>query len=115
MFMLAGPQSASLSTNFPRGIETVVDWASGLFEHAVERDIRRVEPTPDAQAQWTAHVEEMYQGLLLRKAKSWFTGYNSNVEGHDKIRYMIYNGGAPRYRQRLAEVAQQGYAGFRLG
>jgi cation diffusion facilitator CzcD-associated flavoprotein CzcO len=115
MFMLAGPQSASLSTNFPRGIETVVDWASGLFEHVVQRGIHRVEPTPDAQAQWTAHVEEMYQGLLLRKAKSWFTGYNSNVEGHDKIRYMIYNGGAPRYRQRLAEVAQQGYAGFRLG
>jgi hypothetical protein len=28
---------------------------------------------------------------------------------------MIYNGGAPRYRQRMAEVAQQGYAGFRLG
>lgn len=115
MFMLAGPQSASLSTNFPRGIETVVDWASGLFEHAVQHGIHRIEPTPEAQAEWTAHVKEMYQGLLLRKAKSWFTGYNSNVEGHDKIRYMIYNGGAPRYRQRLAEVAQQGYAGFRLG
>ncbi|MFN6995040.1 MAG: flavin-containing monooxygenase [Aquincola tertiaricarbonis] len=115
LFMLAGPQSASLSTNFPRGIETVVDWASGLFEHAVQHGIHRVEPRPEAQAEWTAHVKEMYQGLLLRKAKSWFTGYNSNVEGHDKIRYMIYNGGAPRYRQRLAEVAQQGYAGFRLG
>ena len=52
------------------------------------------------------------QGLLLRKAKSWFTGYNSNVEGHDKIRYLIYNGGAPRYRQKLAEVAEMGYEGF---
>lgn len=115
LFMLSGPQSASLSTNFPRGIETVVDWASSLFEHAMQRGIHRVEPTPEAQAQWTEHVKELYQGLLLRKAKSWFTGYNSNVEGHDKIRYMIYNGGAPRYRQRLAEVAQQGYDGFRLG
>lgn len=114
LFMLAGPQSASLSTNFPRGIETVVDWASSLFEHVRQVGVQRVEPTPQAQALWTEHVKELYQGLLLRKAKSWFTGYNSNVEGHDKIRYMIYNGGAPRYRQRLAEVAAQSYEGFRF-
>jgi cation diffusion facilitator CzcD-associated flavoprotein CzcO len=114
LFMLAGPQSASLSTNFPRGIETVVDWASSLFEHIVQHGITRVEPTVEAETLWTEHVKELYQGLLLRKAKSWFTGYNSNLEGHDKIRYLIYNGGAPRYRQRLAEVAAQGYEGFRL-
>jgi len=115
LFMLAGPQSASLSTNFPRGIETVVDWTSMLFAHARQKNIHRIEPTPEAQAQWNDHVKELYQGLLLRKARSWFTGYNSNLEGRDKIRYMIYNGGAPRYRQRLAEVAQLGYEGFRLG
>lgn len=114
LFMLAGPQSASLSTNFPRGIETVVDWASSLFEHVVQHGITRVQPTVEAETLWTEHVKELYQGLLLRKAKSWFTGYNSNLEGHDKIRYLIYNGGAPRYRQRLAEVAAQGYEGFCL-
>ncbi|MDP3820461.1 MAG: NAD(P)/FAD-dependent oxidoreductase [Burkholderiales bacterium] len=114
LFMLAGPQSASLSTNFPRGIETVVDWASSMFEHVVQHAITRVQPTVEAETLWTEHVKELYQGLLLRKAKSWFTGYNSNLEGHDKIRYLIYNGGAPRYRQRLAEVAAQGYEGFRL-
>ncbi|MEP7296630.1 MAG: hypothetical protein ABI702_10590 [Burkholderiales bacterium] len=73
-----------------------------------------LQPTREADTLWTEHVKEMYQGLLLRKAKSWFTGYNSNVEGHDKIRYLIYNGGAPRYRQKLTEVAAQGYEGFRL-
>lgn len=114
LFMLAGPQSASLSTNFPRGIETVVDWASTLFAQARQRGIRRIEPTPEAQARWNDHVRELYQPLLLRQARSWFTGYNSNLAGRDQIRYMIYNGGAPRYRQRLAEVAQLGYEGFRL-
>ncbi|WP_418319913.1 flavin-containing monooxygenase [Piscinibacter sakaiensis] len=114
LFMLAGPQSASLSTNFPRGIESAVDWATIFFQQIMERAITRVEPTVEAERQWTEHVKEMYQGLLLRKAKSWFTGYNSNVEGHDKIRYMIYNGGAPRYRQKLAEVAASGYEGFQL-
>jgi len=115
LFMLAGPQSASLSTNFPRGIESVVDWASMLFAHARQNGIARIEPTPEAQASWNEHVREMYQGLLLRNARSWFTGYNSNVEGRDKIRHLIYNGGAPRYRQRLVEVAQMGCEGFRLG
>ena len=43
----------------------------------------------------------MYGGLLLSKAKSWFTGYNSSVEGHDKLRYMIYNGGARLSRELL--------------
>ncbi|MGF1597899.1 MAG: hypothetical protein ACFCVK_13365 [Acidimicrobiales bacterium] len=40
----------------------------------------------------------MYKPFLLRKAKSWTTGYNSNLDGHeyDKMRYNIYNGGGPK-------------------
>ncbi len=114
LITLAGPQGGSNSTNFPRGIETGVDWATEFYAFLAERGCTRIEPTPEAEAEWSEHVKEMYQGLLLRKAKSWFTGYNSNVEGHDKIRYLIYNGGAPRYRKRLAEVAANGYEGFRF-
>jgi hypothetical protein len=46
----------------------------------------------------------MYDVLLLGKVESWFTGYTPNVEGHDKIRLVVYNGGAPRYRKKLADV-----------
>jgi hypothetical protein len=73
-----------------------------------------VEADADAEQEWTDHVRELYGMVLLRKAKSWFTGYNSNVEGHDKTRYLIYNGGAPRYRQRLEEVAANSYEGFTM-
>jgi len=54
----------------------------------------------------------MYASMLMRKAKSWFTGYNSNVAGHEegKVRYMVYNGGAQKYAARLRKVAAQGYA-----
>ena len=52
--------------------------------------------------------------LLLRNTKSWFTGYNSNIDGRDTIRYVTYNGGAPRYRKRIAECATNGYTGFVL-
>ena len=74
----------------------------------------RIEPTQEAEDEWTEHVKETYRYSLLPTAKSWFTGYNSNVAGHDKLRYMIYNGGAPRYRKWLAEVAENDYRGFEL-
>ncbi|MCP5032392.1 MAG: NAD(P)/FAD-dependent oxidoreductase [Actinomycetia bacterium] len=114
LFTLAGPTAGSVSTNFPRGIEAGVDWATDLVKHVLANDITRVEATPEAEEEWTEHVKDMYNLLLLRNAKSWFTGYNSNVEGHDKTRYLIYNGGAPRYRKRLAEVVANGYEGFVL-
>ena len=50
----------------------------------------------------------------MRKAKSWFTGYNSNVKGHEEgtIRYLVYNGGMPKYRKALNDVADVGYNGI---
>ncbi len=114
LIMLAGPQGASVSTNFPRAIEYAVDWATELLRYVTERGYRRVEVDPQAEAEWTEHIKELYGMLLLRNAKSWFTGYNSNVEGHDIKRYLIYNGGAPRYRKHCDEVAADGYRGFRF-
>ncbi|MEZ5234057.1 MAG: hypothetical protein R2749_15310 [Acidimicrobiales bacterium] len=57
------------------------------------------------------HVKKMYSSMLMRKAKSWFTGYNSNVEGHEEgtIRYFVYNGGAPKFVQKITEEAHAGY------
>ena len=59
-------------------------------------------------------MRETYSMMLMRNAKSWFTGYNSNVDGHDKLRYMIYLGGAPAYRARLDEIVENGYEGFKV-
>ena len=111
--MLAGPQSGSASTNFPRGIESGVNWITGMLEYVWEHDHTRLEPTPEAQDEWTEHVKKMYGMMLMRKAKSWFTGYNSNVEGHEhgKIRYFVYNGGAPKFVQKIGEIADAGYRG----
>src|SRR4030095_4655289 len=51
---------------------------------------------------------------LMRKAKGWFTGYNSNVEGHEagRIRYFVYNGGSPKFRQTIIDIANEGYTGI---
>ena len=55
----------------------------------------------------------MYQGLLPRKAKSWITGYNSNIEAPEcrKTRHNICNSGGPKYARCLGEVAGNDNAG----
>jgi cation diffusion facilitator CzcD-associated flavoprotein CzcO len=116
MIMPTGPQSGSASTNFPRGIEIGVDWVTELLQYMWKHGFEREEATPEAEQEWSAYVQKLYGIMLMRKAQGWFTGYNSNVEGHEKgtIRYLVFNGGTPKYRQKISEVADSGYAGLTL-
>ncbi len=116
LLMPTGPQSGSASTNFPRGIESGVNWCTELLEYAWSQGLKRVEANLDAQERWVEHVKKMYSVMLLRKAKGWFTGYNSNIKGHEEgnIRYVVYNGGSPKYMSILRDVAEDGYAGLSL-
>jgi len=116
LIMPSGPQSGSASTNYPRGIENGVNWCTDMLEYLWAHDVICVEPTLAAEERWTAHVTKMYSTMLMRKAKSWFTGYNSNVEGHEqgKVRYFVYNGGTPKYVATINQVAEQGYEGLTL-
>jgi cation diffusion facilitator CzcD-associated flavoprotein CzcO len=117
LFMPTGPQSGSASTNFPRGIELGVDWVTELLHFVWTHDHSRVEATPEAEAEWSAYVAKLYEIMLLRNAQGWFTGYNSNVEGHEKgtRRHLVFNGGTPKYRQKITEVAEAGYRGLTFG
>jgi len=110
--MLVGPQTAA--SNFPRGAELSVDWVTPLLEYMWSQGYQRFDVDETAEAEWFQHVKDMYQGMLLRNAKSWFTGYNSNIEGHEhgKMRYNIYNGGGPRYARMLEGSAENDYKGM---
>ena len=114
LLMPSGPQSGSASTNYPRGIETGVNWCTDLLEYMWDHDYVRADATLKAQERWTAYVREMYSAMLMRKAKSWFTGYNSNIAGHEhgKTRYLVFNGGAPKYVSSINEVARNNYEGI---
>ena len=104
--ILAGPQSGSSATNYPRGIEVCVDWSTKLLQHMREHGYTRMEATQEAEERWGEQIETLYSAVLMRNAKSWFTGYNSNVDGRDydsKPRYLVYNGGAPRYRRQITD------------
>ncbi len=116
LLMPNGPQSGSASTNYPRGIESGVNWLMDLLEFMHKHGYTRAEPTEEAEQQWTSEVVEMYKIMLMRKAKSWFTGYNSNVKGHEagRVRHLVYNGGTPKYMARINTVAASGYDGVRF-
>jgi cation diffusion facilitator CzcD-associated flavoprotein CzcO len=112
MIMVAGPQSVSGSTNFPRAIEVGVDWVTRLLSHVLSRKIARIEAKEAAEQAWFDTVRRSQERLLLRGAKGWFTGYNSNVTGHEEAgkRYIAYWGGAPRYVAQIRSAEEGGYS-----
>jgi cation diffusion facilitator CzcD-associated flavoprotein CzcO len=114
MLTIVGPHNASTRCNIPRCIEQNVEWVSDLMRYARDRGITRFEPTPDAEAAWSRHVEELAEGMLYTLVDSWMTGINRNVEGKTVRRVLQYQGGAPQYRAKCQEVADAGYAGMLL-
>jgi cation diffusion facilitator CzcD-associated flavoprotein CzcO len=114
MLTIVGPHNASTRCNIPRCIEQNVDWVSDLLEYARDHGLTRFEATAQAEADWSRHVEELAEGMLYTLVDSWMTGVNRNVEGKNVRRVLQYQGGAPQYRARCAEVAAAGYAGMML-
>ena len=110
--MLGGPQQAA--ANFPRGTEVAVDWIMPLIERMRDQEVTRFEAESVAEQAWLEEVQTGYEGLLIKDAQSWFTGYNSNLEGHEygKTRYTVYPLGGVEYGKRLAEIAQSDYKGI---
>lgn len=111
MFMITGPGSPSVLSNMIVSIEQHVDWVSGLLAHMQARGITRVEPTPEAQDSWVAHVNEVANRTLYPQANSWYMG--ANVPGKPQL-FMPYVGGVGSYRDRCDAIAAEGYPGFTL-
>ena len=110
MLMVAGPQSVSGSTNYPRAIEVCVDWIGDLFAHMKAQGVTLLEAQQDAEQQWTQEVIAMQEAMPFSKVKSWFTGYNANLHNADSgPRYIAYWGGAPRYTKILKQAAAAEY------
>jgi len=107
LMMVMGPH-AGLG-NFPRAAEYSVEWVTGLMAFARERGLTRVEATVSGVAEWTAHVLEKGQGLLMNEIDSWMTGVNRNVEGKQTRKIMRYSGGHPAFREHCDAVAADGY------
>ncbi len=112
LFTLVGPHNAATFCNIPRCIEQNVDWVTALIGHMREKDYARVEPTLDAERDWTQHVHDTGRRMLFTQVDSWMMGINSNVAGKQRRTFIVYAGGAPKYREKCDEVAARGYVGF---
>jgi cyclohexanone monooxygenase len=88
-----------------------VDWITECLAHLRATSRRRIEATPEAQAAWVEHVNEVGHMTLYPRAKSWYMG--ANVPGKPRI-FMPYIGGVGVYRQKCDEIAAAGYTGFTL-
>lgn len=114
LFILAGPQAASGAANFPRGIEEGVNWVTDLIGYMRQHGYTRIEATAEAENGWVKHVADKLAKTLVGHTRSWFTGFNSNIEKGDRPRLLLYMGGGVLYRKILSGVAANGYEGFTL-
>ncbi|MCH9670278.1 MAG: NAD(P)/FAD-dependent oxidoreductase [Gammaproteobacteria bacterium] len=114
LMTIVGPHNAATFCNLPRCIEQNVEWVSDLVQYMQANGFTKVSANPDAEDEWTQHVHEVANRMLLSKVDSWFMGINKNIEGRDKRTFLLYSGGSPAYRERCDEVAANGYEGFAL-
>ena len=112
LFTLVGPNNASTFCNMPRCIEQNVDWVTEFVTYLRENNISRVEPTEEAMDAWGEHVVTSGDRMLFTKVNSWFTGINTNLEGRQQRRFLLYAAGLPTYREKADEIAENDYEGF---
>ncbi|MHB1928066.1 MAG: flavin-containing monooxygenase [Acidimicrobiales bacterium] len=112
LWLVTGPGSPSVLTNMLVSIEQHVEWITDCIRAVRDGGARSIGARPEAQAAWTAHVDEVAQLTLFPRANSWYMG--ANVPGKAR-RFMPYLGGVPAYRERCEAVAAAGYEGFELG
>jgi cyclohexanone monooxygenase len=111
LFTITGPGSPSVLTNMLPSIEQHVDWIADCLVYLRSRGTAQIEPTPEAENGWVAHVNEVAGTNLRSTCSSWYVG--ANVPGKSRV-FMPYIGGFPAYVQKCTEVVAAGYRGFAL-
>jgi len=110
LFIVNGPQNSAALCNATRCIEQNVEWIAECIRQLRERGLARVEPTADAEQEWTAHVEEVARASVLREmTESWFFGANTPGKARQAT---IYAAGARAYREHCERAARVGYPGL---
>jgi cation diffusion facilitator CzcD-associated flavoprotein CzcO/acetyl esterase/lipase len=109
LFMITGPGSPSVLSNMMVSIEQHVDWISDCIADLTADGDTTIEPTEEAVAGWTRHVNDWADITLVARANSWYMG--ANVPGKPRV-FLPYVGGVGRYRTVCDEVVQHDYLGF---
>jgi cyclohexanone monooxygenase len=111
MFVVTGPGSPGVKTQMIASIEQHVDWIADCLAHLRQHGLDRIEATPQAEAAWVSHVNQVADSTLYPLANSWYMG--ANIPGKPRV-FMPYVGGFDRYKRQCDAVAAKGYEGFVL-
>ncbi|TFU05957.1 NAD(P)/FAD-dependent oxidoreductase [Polymorphobacter arshaanensis] len=112
LYTITGPGSPSVLTNMIMSIEQHVDFIADTLAAMAGRQQVTIEPTAQAEAEWTTHVNELAAMTLYPQANSWYMG--ANVPGKPRV-FLPYVGGLGVYRLLCDKIAADGYTGFALG
>jgi cyclohexanone monooxygenase len=112
LFIVTGPGSPGVKSQMIHSIEQHVDWIADCLARLRANGLARIEPTPEAEDRWVAHVNEVAGATLYPRANSWYVG--ANIPGKPRV-FMPYVAGVGAYRRKCDEVAARGYEGFALG
>ncbi|KAG5984830.1 hypothetical protein E4U55_003048 [Claviceps digitariae] len=105
VFAAHGPTAS----NGPSCIELQSDWIVDVMVKMRDEGIESVEPTAQAEAEWTELVHTVYRNSLVRDTRSWYDG--SNIPSK-KLEPLIFFGGFPMYRDLCYKTLQDDWRGF---
>jgi cyclohexanone monooxygenase len=108
-FMITGPGSPSVLASMIQSIEQHADWMADCIAHCRAIGAETIEPLPQYESDWVAHVNEVSEVSLRSTCSSWYVG--ANVPGRPRV-FMPYIGGFPIYVQKCNAVMTEGYDGF---
>jgi cyclohexanone monooxygenase len=111
LFTVTGPGSPSVLSNMVVSIEQHCEWITQCLCDMRENGQAVIDADPQAEQEWMGHVHEIAHHTVFPKANSWYKGRTR--DGREV--FMPYVGGVGAYRQKCAEIAADGYAGFHLG
>ena len=112
LYTITGPGSPSVLTNMIMSIEQHVDFIADTLDYMAGHQQATIEATPQAETEWSTHVNELAAGTLYPQANSWYMG--ANVPGKPRV-FLPYVGGLGIYRELCDRIAGEGYTGFKLG
>lgn len=111
LLMINGPGSPAVFSNAALSIEQHVNWIADCLIHLRKNQYQMIEPTAQAEDEWSQHIDAVANFTLFPKADTWFNG--ANIEGKCKV-FTPYVGGVSAYRKKCEDIVANDYAGFTL-
>jgi len=111
LFTLVGPHNAATFCNIPRCIEQNADWVTTLIAYMGDRATRAWSRRPRRSATGSSTCTTPAGGCSS-PSRLVDDGHQLQRRGKDKRTFIVYAGGAPRYREKCDAVAAGGYVGF---